>query len=381
MAPGHQTPHGRTMKMKAGRTLNELAAEISRQANSKKDYIASTEAMVMFPDDVTDTKQGSVALRLGDMEPLGINDLGHDQIATHTGIPARYYRRMQEEAPALLANNVNEWFQKYPAKRMARTLDNRLRAFLSDAYRPLENIDLAEVVLPVVGDLGLMVLSGEITETKFYLKCVDKRIERDVPTGRKIGDGSHVFFDTVSPGLIISNSEVGHGSLAVDAGIFTSMCTNMATISNAGMKRRHTGVRHGLLGDDVRELLTDATKRATDRAIWMQVRDIVRGAFEEAKFDAHCQKLAGIAERRIEGDPLKVVELTAVRFAMNEDERTSVLRHLIEGGDLTQYGVMAAITRTASDLDSYDRASDFERFGGDVLELPANDWQALAKAA
>jgi len=34
-----------------------------------------------------------------------------------------------------------------------------------------------------------------------------------------------------------------------------------------------------------------------------------------------------------------------------------LLRHLIEGGDLSQYGLINAVTRTAEDAKFYDRAS------------------------
>ena len=58
-----------------------------------------------------------------------------------------------------------------------------------------------------------------------------------------------------------------------------------------------------------------------------------------------------------------------------------MLRHLIEGGDLTRYGLFNAITRAAADLDSYDRATEFERFGGQVVELPKRDWEEVQRLA
>jgi len=33
------------------------------------------------------------------------------------------------------------------------------------------------------------------------------------------------------------------------------------------------------------------------------------------------------------------------------------------------------------DVESYDRATDFERMGGQLIELPANDWRRIAEAA
>lgn len=368
--------------MKTGRTLSELAAELERQANSKKDFVASTANMRVVVA-VPSPQQAPVArLALGDREPLSMNEIAHDQIGTHTGIPAKYYDRMRLEAPGLLANNINEWFAKYPATRLVRSLDGNARAFLSDAYRPLENFDLAEAVLPILLDLKLDIMSCEVTERRLYIKAVDERLKRDVPKGHAMGDGTHTFFDTVSPAVIIGNSEVGCGSLFVETGVFTKVCTNLAMIAGGGMKRRHVGARHALTdGEQVQHLLSDATKKATDKAIWMQVRDIVRAGFDEARFGATVDKLKGLTEQKIEGDPVKVVELSTKKFGMTETEGKSILRHLIEGADLTRYGLFNAITRTAQDLPSYDRASEFERVGGQVVELPKNEWRELAMAA
>jgi hypothetical protein len=263
---------------------------------------------------------------------------------------------------------------------LVRTLAGTSRAFLSNGYRPLENEDLAEAVLPVIEELGLLVVSAEVTETRFYLKVVDKRIERDIPTGRRIGDGSHVFFDTASPAALISNSEVGMGALNVELGKLTRMCTNLAWTMKA-VRKTHLGARHELAGDQLYTLRSDQTRRLTDAALWAQVRDVLRNAFDEKNFEALILKAAETAEQKITGDPVKVVDLSAKKFGLNEGEKTSVLRHLIEGGDLSRYGLYNAITRTAEDLDSYDRATDFEHLGGKVIELPRNQWEELAKAA
>lgn len=369
--------------MKTGKTLVELAQEIERQQNAKHDFLAPTTSMQLEAVD-TLPAPANVRLRLGngDGVNLRMNEIAHNQLGEHVKIPAAYYKRMREEAPDLLATNVNRWFAKYPAKRMVRTLDGTARAFLSDGYRPLEHADLAEAVLPILLGMKLEIMSCEITERRLYIKAVDEAIKKDVPSGRRIGDGSHVFFDTCSPAIIISNSEVGLGMLSIETGVFTKVCTNLATIADGGMKRRHVGARHELTdGEHVRALLSDDTKRATDKAIWMQVRDVVKGAFDEVRFTNATQKLANMAEQKIEGDPIKTVDLAAKRFTLNDGERNSVLKHLIEGGDLTRYGLFNAITRTAQDLPDYDRASEFERMGGKVVELPRKDWAELAQAA
>lgn len=362
--------------MKRGRTLSALAEEIERQRDNRKDLLANTAKASMH------VAPGGIELKLGEDHRYGINSLGHRQIAEHTGVPAKYYQKMQEEAPWLLATNVDAWFQKYPATRLVRTMDGKVRAFLSDSYRPLENYDLAEAVLPILQEMKMDIMSCEITETRLYIKAVDERLKADVPSGRKMGDGSHVFFDTCSPAAIISNSEVGCGTLSIETGVFTKVCTNLAMIAGQGMKRRHVGAKHFMADlESIQHLLSDDTKKASDRAVFMQVRDVLKNAFNEERFVANTDKLKGLAAQPITGDAVKVVELSSKRLGIFESESKSVLRHLIEGGDLTRYGLFNAVTRTAQDIESYDRASELERIGGDVIELPANDWQRLAIAA
>lgn len=357
---------------KTGRSITELAQEIERRANAKQDYIAPVGKLEMTPD-------ARLALVGSDGEPLPVQDHAHGQIAEYAGIPLAYYRKMQAEAPALLANNVNRWMRDKPAdRRMVRTMDQNVRAFLSDKFRPLEHEDLAEAILPALMERDLLILSCEITDRRLYIKAVDRSIEKDVPTGRKMGDGSHVFFDTLSPAITISNSETGSGALAIETGTYTRVCTNLAMMG-ANMRKYHTGARASV-SDEVYALLSDNTKRLTDAATWNQVRDLVKAAFDLAKFDAMLKKLGEAAEQKIEGDVVEVVQRVGRKLTLNEGERGSVLKFLIEGGDLTRYGIHSAITRAAQDVQEYDRATELERMGGDIITLEPGAWRELAIA-
>lgn len=365
--------------MKNGKTLDELAREIMRQQESKKDVLTTTGALTLFE---RPAEAGGADLAVGgEPHPVGIKPLAHRQIGEHLGIPAKYYDRMLHEAPGLLVANANHWLHANPTKRLVRMLDGKVRAFLSDGYRPLEYCDLAEAVLPVLLELGVDILSCEITETRLYIKAVDIRIRRDLPSGKRMGDGSHCFFDTSSPAIVISNSEVGLGMLSVETAVWTEGCTNMAIFKQHSMKKRHLGARHELVDDKLYTLLSDETRKVTDKAIWLQVKDVVKGSFEEARFDARINEMKGMAEQPIEGDPVKVVEFASKKFGVSEGEKTSILQHLIRGGDLTRYGLFNAVTRTAEDLPDYDRATEFERLGGEIIDLPQSEWQEVAKAA
>ena len=359
--------------MKTGRDLKDLLAEVIRQDEAKHDYLAPTRATELV------VQNDKPIATFGD-KAFDLNATCHGQIAELAKVPAAYYNRMLADSPDLLVTNINTWFKRFPPEnvRMWRTLDGTARANLSDRFRCLDNNDLLQAALPRLLDMGVKVMSCQVTETKLYLKVVDERIQRDLPTGAELGKG-HVRFDTVCPALVLSNSEVGMGRLSVLTSVWTGGCTNLAVINERSKRTSHIGGKHEL-GDDEYAMLSNTTKKLTDAALWSQVGDLVAGAFDRARFDATCDKIAATAENKIEADPIKVVEVTARKFGFTEGERNGVLRHLLTAGDMSQYGLHAAITRTAEDLENYDRASEFEALGGKVIELPRGEWKAIANA-
>jgi hypothetical protein len=284
--------------------------------------------------------------------------------------------------PELLAKNVNRWLHdadKVKDKRLVRTLDGNVRALLSNKYRTLENEDLAEAVLPTLLDRNFMILSCEITERRVYIKAVSREIERNIPTGHKMGDGTHSIFDCVAPAVTIGNSEVGCGSLYIESGIWTKACTNLASFG-AKMRKYHTGAR-AEISDEVYALLTDETKRTTDAAVFGQVRDVLAGAVNQLTFDKTVKSLTDATEDRMGDDVVEVVERTAKRFSLGETERKGILARLIEGGDLSRYGLHSAVTRHSAEVADYDRATELERIGGQIIDLAPNQWKEVLKAA
>lgn len=115
--------------MKTGLTLEQLAAEITRQQSAKEDYVVNTGNLRLEsygPDLTLRVLDSDGADRI---EPLEIGDIAHRQIGTHLSIPAKYYERMRSEDPGLLAHNVNTWLERTPAQRMIRVLDGKARAY------------------------------------------------------------------------------------------------------------------------------------------------------------------------------------------------------------------------------------------------------------
>ena len=127
------------------------------------------------------------------IEPMTITGIAHRQIGTHLRIPAAYYDRMREERPDLLAYNANTWFKQENSQRMLRTLDGSARAYLSNRYRRIDNIDIAGVTLPILGGLpDIRFESCQITESRIVHQGREPRLQAEVsPGGHCAGRGHH----------------------------------------------------------------------------------------------------------------------------------------------------------------------------------------------
>ena len=62
-------------------------------------------------------------------------------------------------------------------------------------------------------------------------------------------------------------------------------------------------------------------------------------------------------------------------------ESSGVLQRLIEGNDLTLYGLSNAVTRHSQDVPDYDRATALEGIGYNILSMPARQWSRINQLA
>lgn len=348
--------------MKRGKTLKELAAEILRQRESRRDFIADTRHTQMTPNARMTLENGGSDLS------FGITSVAHNQIAQRLEIPKRFYNRMLEKHPDVLANTVNSLFQREPDRRMIRTMDGRVRAFLSDRYRPLDNNELAEVVFPALAELEVEILSCEITERRLYVKFATAHLEREVRAG-----------DVICAGGVISNSEVGLGSLRIDDLDYRLICEN-GMIREIVSRSSHLGRSIGLEGIDASEFFKDETRAADDKALMFKLRDTVRGMFSPDRFEARIRQYQKAAEEKID-EPIETVQLLQKRLALTDSQRDSILTHLLQGNDLSRWGVANAITRASQGLQDYDQATEMEKLGGRVIELTGQEWSRIARDA
>ena len=341
--------------MKQGmKSIENLYGELMRQREARMDLIANTRSLSVS------TENGISTLSIftdKDIYNFKVTDIAHRQIADRLGIPFKYYERMMNEYPKLLDENVNSWLKFKAEKRMLRTLDGKLRAFLSNRYRRLDNLELVDHILPVIAQMkNCSIASCDITETHLYLKVINKSMKAEIVPG-----------DIVQAGFVVSDSEMGLGALKVEPLVYRLVCKNGMISKDYAHKKYHTG-RNVEDTDNAYELYSDETLQADDKAYFMKVQDIVSAAVDETKFLLTVDKMRQAKNIKTGDNPVETVEILGDKYLLNKNERASVLRHFIMDRDFSQFGLVNAVTRTSQDVEDYNRATELERIGGTILE-------------
>jgi hypothetical protein len=385
--------------MKIGQSINDLVREVKRQSDSKIDYLCNTKG-------ITVNANGEVCMRMrgkfgSDTGFLPLSKIALRQVGERTGIPAKYVDRLVKDAPDMLAVNLNHWFTNEPKKQMIRTMEKvtpegnnkrYIRAFLSDRYRPLDNWDMLDAVLPHIQKPNITIESCDVTEGKMYIKAVDHsedakfEIPRDPNVSMddiKWGKGHHLV-DIIKPAITIGNSEVGLSSLYVIPGVFTMACTNLVMFKSHATRKYHVGSTSdsGHYDEyDTYGIYSDKTNRLHDSTIWSKMADLVDASLGGKVFNIMVDKLIESRKLKMTGSVEKTMDCFAERLNVTSQERSGILTHLIEGGNLSAYGLHSAVTRFSQGVDDYDRASELEEIGAEVIELTSKEWESMTVAA
>jgi hypothetical protein len=275
---------------------------------------------------------------------------------------------MRETSFDLFQTNVHHWLYNEPNRRMIRARregeTGTARAWLSDRYRRLDNIEIATKLLPEFDRLSEEVQfhNAAITEEKFYLRAVFPRLTAEIKVG-----------DAVQWGVQIRNSEVGSGTFAIESFVNRLVCTNGMVVGKI-LNARHVGKR-------LDESLSDEAIVADDHAFWLAARDVLRASINEAEFD----KVIAVLRDSTDGEkitaPIAATERLAKAYSLSDGEKESVLVSLASGGDFSRWGALNAVTATAQTLDSFDRRVELEEIGWSIADLAPKEWNRIAVSA
>ena len=255
-----------------------------------------------------------------------------------------------------------------------------LRAVVSDKFKTFDNPDLLEAAIPVLMDSEAQwqVVSADITDKRLYARFKSLAIT---------GEGAAVG-DAMAQGVSISNSETGHGSVSIAQIVWTLACLNGMQTAN---KNRTAHLTSSRADGDTWALLTDESKRLDNRALSSKVADVTAAYSSREMFETVLEQFKKASGDIVEGGMAAAqpaVETLGGILKLSKAETSSVLDGLMQtiqqdgyrGNPLSRATLVNAVTAAAHSADA-DSVNDWQALGGNVLDLPHNQWQSVAQVA
>lgn len=358
--------------MKQGLQFENFHNKLVATSNAAYDYVVRGDQLQLQDDGST------LHHPIAECPHTTLTDPAHDQIASLCGIPRAYYRKMREEQrPELLAANVNSWL-KETGPRMIRTIRNDgslpieegnfTRAILSDRYRRIDNYDVLNSLMPKVSETEFEVQSCDLTPYNMFLKVTFPFAKAEVAKG-----------DVVEAGVVIRNSEIGWGSCSVSLFIHRLVCTNGMVLPESIYQARKYHVGKRLDFDHSNgQIISERTRMMEDAAFLSSLHDVIDAAKSEETLIQITDRFKAAAQDKMDGNIEEAVERLSKRLMITQDEQKDVMEHLVRDNDFSRWGFANAVTRTAQDRISYDRATELEKIGGQVIEMTSGQFEKLA---
>lgn len=366
--------------MQKAMSLESLLIEVQRQSNVKRDFVANTESQARVSLEGSTLYMDLLRPGAALLERLTISENAHRQIASRLNIPWKFYDRLLNDHPDLIAQNVNELFMREPETRMFRVLDGEVRAFLSDRFLRLDNDEVLSNTLPAIvkGDYETTLLSSNVSPHSMNLKVLFTGDELAHEVTKANGKPR-----IIRPGFRLSNSETGGGKIKIEAFFYDDYCTNgcvFGTCNLFSFSRSHIGGR--VFGNENLELVSNRTQSLENELILSQVNDAMQTLADPKNVRTMADSLKAAANTPKVKDPIGAVELLASNMQLRDKEKNSMLETFLRDQDYTQFGLASALTEVANNesIASYSRACEIEDLGGRVLSLNQSAWSRYVEA-
>ena len=386
--------------------LRHLLEATKAQASRKEDYIAPTTELLCRTVETPKGNRTQVVLegQNGDQtKVLEANPTAFDQLCSKVGVDVRTGRRFQAQYPDVLDHALNRIHVAEPRKAMLRTFDmssfsafpdlnpfadgsrveakdstGMLRAVVSDRFKTFDHPDLLEAVLPTLieSDAEWKTVTANLTDKRLYLRLKSESIT---------GQGASVG-DAMAQGIVIYNSETGHGSISIAQLVWTLICLNGMETTN---KSRSTHLTSARAESEVYKMLTDESKALDNLALASKLRDIAAAYASREMFEEVLEQMRAAADDRVVNGmdaAQPAVQALGTVLKLTKSETSSVfdglLRTVQQDGyrnqplsRATMVNAVTAATRNAAP----DDVGDWHRLGGKVLNLARNQWRAVAE--
>jgi hypothetical protein len=368
-------------------TLESILLKVRADKARQEDYVAPTRDLQFQTKIVEDgPNQPQIVLeRNGGMptKVLDVNDVAFQQISSKANLHVNDTRRLVENYGEEFDPLMNRIWQKEDKGVMVRTYADEFRperglarAFVSDSFRCFDNHHFLEASLPQLrdSDAQWQVVNGTITEKKLYL-----RLRSLVHVGEaKLNDPQAL-------GLLLSNSEVGHGAINVQQLIWTLMCLNGMETQN---KTRSTHLQSSR-GENFYGLLTDEAKSADSHALSLRIRDVITSFARRESFDVALEKMRNAHEDGVEAKPVDAISALTSILKLPKASESKILDGFMatlqqpgyNDGRISRATLVNSVTAVANQPETHeDDKQDWMRLGAKVLELPRAAWRQVAQA-
>ncbi len=165
-----------------------------------------------------------------------VRPVAQRSISNRLGIPYQYLKKCPQD---IQADNLNYWIKREKNEELFFRFDGEnksdVRAIFTPRYVPVDNFEALE-------RLDSM---GYKPETKVQCSLDPEFMSLSIPDGEKSFD---INGDKFTPGITISNSEVGLASLSISAFVLRLICTN-GLISQSGVSASYRHVSTKILSE------------------------------------------------------------------------------------------------------------------------------------
>lgn len=377
-------------------SLQDIAALLTDQRGRAHDIVAPASAIRSEGGNLVVT--GSEPILSADGVTNGDGTyvptvVAEEGVASKLGIPLAYVRRMRADRPDLFDANVNGWLRGQvdlagdfakadpdPRSFLVRTFRGDdggpgvARAFLSQSYKVIDNLDVLLAALDGVQQAGaeVEIQGADLTERRMYVRISAPAIQALAPTllagyRSPFTGNSGADNPTVFAGFVLSNSETGCGAFTITPRLTVQVCNNGMTMTKDALRSIHIG---GKMDEGVIRW-TDDTQAKNLELVAAKTRDAV-ATFLDVEYVERA--LAAIEERAaVKLDkPAEAIQIVSAKLRYTETQAAGILDHFIRGGDATAGGVLHAVTSYAQVIADADEAAEFEDSALRALELAAS---------
>jgi hypothetical protein len=260
-----------------------------------------------------------------------LRTMAQRSIAWRLGIPFNY---LQKCPPELQSEQMNYWIKNEKREQLFVRFagEKSVRAIFTPRYKPVDNFE----VLARLDEMGYT------PETQVQCHLDGEFMLLSIPDGKR---SFKINGDKMTPGISISNSEVGLASLSVSAFIYRIICSNgLCAKTEISASYRHVSTKILTELPQVFERVADGLGKQKDR-LKLSLESPV-------------------------ADPLMTIGNFNRQFALGEMEKSAVEWAWPQEAGETMFHVVNTYTRAAA-MEGLQAESSFrlQRVGGEVLGM------------